>query len=392
MKTPSVIGEVDLHIVLNNIISNPNHVRIMAARSYGKGHPLYEKIKAEEPTFTPNACFNDRRTLSDLKNLTSLIFLDFDKQVDPTFFTTIPFVYASWLSFGGQGHSVLIAVKGLTRDRFLMVWNYLNHYFGQRNFIIDPQTKDITRQVVISSDPDLFMNHYCIPLDVSTKFPYCTTSTLSGNNIFSQPTLSGCSQPGYTSNLTTLLTGKLKYRTTLDDYQGKDFIIIENGHPYRNAFLPKEIREGRRNRLLREYTLSLMYNNRFVSKSRLETELLKVNNNRCIPALSVQEVMSIVKWCYDKFSSDPSIIPTKMKRIWINPEANLTTKQKRMIVGKQTGILKRNKTVSELTEIYIRLEKEVKQVTQKLLERNSRVKIRTIKKYWHEIKEGACCN
>ena len=118
-------------------------------------------------------------------------------------------------------------------------------------------------------------------------------------------------------------------------------------------------------------------------------EVLRANGYHCDPPLSVPEVHKIVEWFYTKFASSPQSIPAKKKKIWINPKAGLTTQQKRVIVGQQVGILRKTKTINELIDLYISLEKEFYPVTQKLLQEHSSFKLRTIKKYWFEIKEGA---
>jgi hypothetical protein len=59
------------------------------------------------------------------------------------------------------------------------------------------------------------------------------------------------------------------------------------------------------------------------------------------------------------------------------------------IVGQRVGILRKTKTITELIDLYIRIEKEFNPVTQNILQEHSNFKRRTIIKYWHEIMEGA---
>lgn len=105
-----------------------------------------------------------------------------------------------------------------------------------------------------------------------------------------------------------------------------------------------------------------------------------------MPKLNKHEIHQLVEWVY---GFNPKSIQAKKKKIWINHEAHLNTHQKRVIVGQQVGILRKELTLSKLIELYLTLEKTTNHVTQKLMEKNSTVKIRTIKKYWSAVKDGA---
>jgi predicted HTH transcriptional regulator len=53
----------------------------------------------------------------------------------------------------------------------------------------------------------------------------------------------------------------------------------------------------------------------------------------------------------------------------------------------ETGTLRKVKTIDELADIYLTLQKSNQKVTQKLLESNSNKSTKAIKKYWKEILE-----
>jgi len=389
MKSSHVMQEQDINVIIELIKTNPNHKQIIQARQHGKGSELYETIKFEQPTFSPNACFSGKRSSKHIKSLTGLIYLDFDKSINPSIFKSIPFIFASWISFGGDGHGVLVSVKDLTTSNFNSVWHFLSNYFKKLNLTVDPLTKDITRQNVISYDPDIYLNLNCIELEALQILPYQTNTTFSRNNIFSASTFTQDHPSNHLFDSTSDLLARIKYKTTLSDYHGQDFIIIEEGIPSRDAYLPMEITDGKRNKCLKNFTMDIMFNNPRISFDQLKLELLKVNNYRCKPQLPVHEVIKIVEWCYNTFSPDPLSMPFRLKKIHINPDAGLSTKQKRVIVGQQVGFLRRNKTIDELTGIYIKLEETENQINPKLLEKHSSVKLRTIQKYWIEIKESA---
>jgi len=391
LKSPYVWYDLDILDVIHLIKSNPNHSQIIKARNLGKGHPLYEGIKNVQPTFSPNAYFNVKRTLKNLKQLTGLIYLDIDHNFNPSILKTIPFVYASWISFGGEGYGVLVSIDNLTLTNFTSVWYYLSNYFDKYDLTIDNLTKDITRQNVISSDPDLYLNPNCINFDATQVVTNQPSTTFSANNLFTVSTATQSFTSKYLFESTSNTFQPIKYRTTLADFQGKDLIVIEEGIPSRDTFLPMVIIDGKRHFWLKNYCLDIMFNNPSISIDQLRMELLKVNYNRCKPPLESKEVINIVHWNYETFSNDPQSIPSKKKKIHINPKAKRSTKEKRVLIGQQVGILRRKKTISELIDIYVRLKATENDVSPKLLSKNSSVKIRTIQKYWLEITEGALC-
>ena len=80
-------------------------------------------------------------------------------------------------------------------------------------------------------------------------------------------------------------------------------------------------------------------------------------------------------------------IQTRRKKIWFNPESKLTAKEKRAVSGKETGRLRKQRTIYELVQLYLSIQITDQKVTQKKLKAQSTKSIRTIKKYWKEILE-----
>lgn len=95
----------------------------------------------------------------------------------------------------------------------------------------------------------------------------------------------------------------------------------------------------------------------------------------------------MVKWTYDKYINQTLNIKTKKKKIWINPEAKLSTHEKRSIICKESNKMRSQRTINELVEVYLQLQQTDQKITQKLLETHSVISINTIKRHWKEINE-----
>jgi len=372
VKSPYVQTVTDIPTVLNHIKNGLTKDKVCQGRIYGKGHPIFKKRKNETTTFTPNGCFYKKRTTNNIQSLTGLIYLDVDVDGmgDPEIFHHLPFVYSYWKSFSGTGLGILVSVSGLTVKSFTHSWKYLNQHFQQLGVKVDPHTKDISRQCVISFDPDIYINPEPIPLLIPDPLSSKSDSSFPVNYISN-----GSGQ------------GRLKYKTTLDDYQGQDYIVIEEGKDFRNTYLPRKIFTGHRHKWLTTFTSTMIFNNPSIPYERLLIEVNRVNRDHCLPILTESEVISIVKWTWDRYINDSLKIKTNKKKIWINPGTNLSTKEKRSIIGKESGKIRTQKTINELVEIYSSLQQTDQKVTQKLLQTHSNKSIRTIKRHWKEVLE-----
>jgi hypothetical protein len=385
----AVKGYIDFPTIFKLIKFSPFIELYAKARLYEKGHPIYEQIKNSILTYSPNACFYVKRSLANVKGLTGCIYLDFDESIPNTIYSELPFIYASWLSFGGRGYGMLIKVDGLTLDNFTEVWLYLENYFWKNfNLTVDPQTKDISRQNVLSHDPNIYVNPNPIPLNVNTidLHPYKTFNyedfiSVSVPNLFDLPeNNSDTSSKGYQ---------KINYRTYLDDYENQDYVIIPEGQDSRNAFMQRTVVDGDRHRSISSYAYSIVFNNKNISFSILEKVLMKANQQHCSPPLSDKEIKQTVKSILKKRFNNTLKIKTKKKFIWFNPESKKTRHDKQVVVGKEVGKLRRERTINKLIDVYKELELNFGKVTQELLQIHSEFSIRTIKKYWNEILKGA---
>jgi hypothetical protein len=382
---PNGIGDIKLTDVIHTIKNNPEKDLIIEARKYGKDDPFYKWVKSVLQTFTPNAYFNGYRNKKNIAALTGLIYLDIEEDVPPAVYENIPFICASWKSFGGIGNGMLASISGLTVKNFTDTWFYLENYFRQYNLFLDKKTKDIARQNVFSYDPDVYVNNNCTPLDINQINLSSNSTTPHSINSYSSTTSALFDDVDYITDMTLDGFEQLRYCTVLKDYGNNDYIVFEEGKPFMRAYLPYSIPDGHRHKWLYYYAACILFNNPMVSKKRFEVALLSANKRHCYPKLEANEISKIADWMYEKHKNNQLVIHPKKKKIWFNPASNLSIEQIRSIVGQVVGSLRRKRTINKLIEVYIQLDMKNRYVTQKMLMAASGYSIRTVKKYWNEI-------
>jgi len=394
-----IFGVETVDGILQKIQNGYTKQQVELARSYGKGTLSYQLVKGKIETFTPNGEFFYRRATRNLQHFSGFIYLDTDGFTNKTLFKQSDFIYACWESLSGEGLGALARVDNLDYINFKTVWQYLANYFQNKGITIDPQTKDIARQNIISYDPNIYINKGCVVLDANQIYESYSATTISNQTVSYTSSTTNPPTTNYCSSYSTINTDlfndndvvelfrKIKYNTTLDSYENKDYVVIETGKNCRNAFIPKVIKDGERHLWLSSFTITLLFNNPSISYQQLSNLVLNVNRNNCNPSLDTKEVINLTKWYYDKFVNNSLTIRTKLKKIWINPEAELTLKQKRTIISKETGNLRRKKTLLAIQCAYDALKKDNKDVTQKMVYNALKKSLRTIKYYWSDIKK-----
>ena len=364
------------------------HARSLA-RSHGKRSPEYNEIKVQIPTFTPNASFSLRRDLKYLEEPSGFIYIDLDDYSDINFLKQDinilkqdKYIYSCWKSLSGIGVGALVKVNGITAQNFKDCWTYLSNYFKSYGISVDKQTNDITRQNVISFDPDIYINENATSLyaDQITTQTYTSIPRFQDSK---ESTLSVLFSGFEETDLTD--SSRTKYRTTLDDYQGMDYIVIENGKEFRSCYLPKEIRAGERHKWMVGHTVSLLFNNPTLTMKKLFNSVFHSNLTHCYPPMMSSEIMSIVKWYWEKHSRGMLDYHPKLKKIWFDPSINIHRNEKRKIVGIETGKLRKMKTTKTLKSIYLELLAKSRKVTQNMVAEKSKLSIGTVKKYWAKI-------
>jgi len=390
IKSPKIIEEVDIPTILHQISTGKTKQEVLAARKAEKGTDEYEHYKTNTITWTPNGTFSEQRRSDNLIELSGYIYVDIDINIDKESLTEIPFVYSVWESFSGEGYGLLVKVDGLNQYNYPSVWKYIDDYFKGKNIPIDQQTKDISRQNVMSYDPKLYTNTSCVPIDADeltsnqtmSTFEYSKRKFINEDIPFENTTISGTSSTYYNTNT---FDTELIYKTELDDYQGMDYIVIEEGKPYRDCYVPKSVKDGNRQKWLAGRTISLLFNNHSITLENLLNNVLYINKHHMTPPKDRTEVINLVRYYYKEHIHGSLYYNPKYKKIWFNPDSTQTTREKKKIIGKEVGKMRKKKTTQHLQDCYDNLRKVNLKVTQKMLSENSGKCLKTVKNYWHQI-------
>lgn len=398
LKTSEVQAIDTIDGVLDKIKNGYTKNLVLKARAYGRGTPSYNDVKCQIECFTPTGTFAQKRLDKNIIDFSGYVYMDVDESSNQKIFAKASFVYSSWSSLSNEGIGALAKVNNLNSTNFKAVWLYLEDYFKKQGVAIDPQTKNISRLNVISYDPSIWINRSCTSLDANQIYRTYSTTTTVSHPISYVSSPSGSSTPNYNSSVAStnvdftkdddmiILLDGIKYYTTLDSYDDKDYVVIPEGKDYRRAYVPKIIRDGERHLWLKRYIKSILILNPTISCKQLENEILKINRYRCQPQLSTKEVILLAKWYYNLLLTG-SLDEVEMiqKKIWINPKAKLSIKEKRSIIGRETGALRRQRTLKTIQYSYDTLKLTHETVTQKMVEKHIGKSIRTIKVYWNAI-------
>ena len=167
------------------IRSNSESKLIKAARENGKyntnlayevnGKPcnLYDFVKRTKlKAWTPNAYFEFKPSLSDSTAvLSGLMYFDIDGLTNvleaKKTVSSLPFVEACWVSFGGNGLGFTVRVPEMEKTEFSSNYRRISAYLSQILGHELDSTSDYSRRCVMSYDPDIYINKFAGTFDMS---------------------------------------------------------------------------------------------------------------------------------------------------------------------------------------------------------------------------------
>lgn len=138
-----------------DIIQSCKIKQVQKARQYKRKSVEYEDIKSKIPCITWASLIQDERKISNVKELSGFIYLDFDNQE----VETDEYTYAQWKSLSGQGCGKLIKVDNLTKTNFKSTFDFLLD-----NYDTADKLSDSTRLNIFSADKDLYYNDKSISI------------------------------------------------------------------------------------------------------------------------------------------------------------------------------------------------------------------------------------
>lgn len=161
IKSPQVNNKSDITISdwLDLIKNGSTYTQVIQlARTYGKGHEVYDQLKLTVPCITYSFTFKNRKKNANIKTSTGLIYIDIDDSSFDINSIDTSKILAYYKSFGGNGYGIIVRVDtGLNLDNFKSTYDSIITDLGINNYV-DANAVKPTQYSVLSYDEDLFVN------------------------------------------------------------------------------------------------------------------------------------------------------------------------------------------------------------------------------------------
>lgn len=376
-KSPDILSEVEVNYLFEEIGSgNYYGDTIDYLRKNLNSKEIYKSIKESQlPTYTLNATFHNRRSKDNYVSSTGLLYVDIDGTTDLHMNNEI--IYASYKSVSGKGRSVIVKVEGITPNNIKPVYKAVNELLEVSEENRDYSCGDITRQTIMTYDPDIYINENCRILDVEELeikvTPPIKDNIQQGVEIF---TFNG----GF--DIT-----KIYYDNTyLVDLQGQDFKFFPDKIALSKVFVPSIINKGNRYNTLMSLMTNLVGINPEMDQPLAYSFLLKAND-RCIEPLQKNELDKIIRDVYKRLESGNLNLIKNMPRSII-VDTSLSKEKKQKYYGIASGLVRSNKSRNKIADCLDNwdLLNEGK-VTNKKIANKTSLNIKTVEKYSKEFKE-----
>ena len=373
-KSPFVIEEVPVTEILHNIKTGgkDRDLKIKArtaalkAQQEDKDSSFYVKVKTNDlNTFTPNATFSHKRNLGSIKKLSGLVYLDIDGCTDIDL--NNPYIFATWLSLSGTGRGVLVKAEGLSRGNFSIVYESIAKELGLE---VDHITKDISRQVVISYDPDIYINFHSKTYGYQGVAPKKIPLTVSSKKREKKKWERKGGEKDYNN---------IRYDNLKDyDLEGKDYEVFDEEVWFSKFFIPEVIKSHRYNKIS-TIVHQLMALNPDLGLEDA-TRFIDVLNGRCSEPLPKAEINKIKRDIERKMEEGDLVPIDNWKRYTLFSE-NVPTRERQTIGAKIASRNKKRKTLAKIQECLDNWDLNLGRVTNKKIAELTGLAKKTVDKY-----------
>ena len=171
------------------------------------------------------------------------------------------------------------------------------------------------------------------------------------------------------------------------DFDRQDYLVFpDEKYEAAKAFVPKIIVHGKRNHTLFNIGAQFKALNPNISPNYIYNKIHGINNICCLPPIPENEVNKIISNILD--IQNPVPFPNYPRRVIFNPEANLSRSEKQKIVNRVTGSIRSKKTLTTLVSAVYNWDYWIiGLVTQKKLKEATGKNIKTIEKYYKELRD-----
>jgi hypothetical protein len=369
---------------------NPNYEMIQKLRKLDKSDSEYRAIKKSLRCFTPNASFSNYVDGNNVSTSSGYVYMDFDAtdgfdhEMEMRCLKKNPHVYAAWTSAGGLGIGCLLKsdwtdnTDTTFKHAFYCALEALTQY-GSTSTYIDKDCSDITRLNFISSS-EVYINKNAISLKK------CELEIKGDTSSFIYPI--GIKELASPYN-EQQVASSLFFRTQINDWnqdepfrfypEGKNFVDIYIGH--------NKIPSGQRTKQLFLICCKLAVINPGANEEQLFGHMWTINKGFCTIPKSPREINKIVNSVIKIYKEGRLHAPSTLKYVWFNPAYSFSPKTKQSIASTQIRSNQKNVTFHLLESCIQDLKRENANITQSRVAERSGKNIRTVKRYWDQLRE-----
>jgi hypothetical protein len=290
-------------------------------------------------------------------------------------------------STGGKGLSFLLKIESdfdITPDNFLEVYRCARQKLKSEGFHnIDNNASGLSRKMVISSDPDAFLetkNAFKLvktDLDIFKEVKKVKTK---------QPKKQRDIEPNDTLSKDVIpfneLIKQIRVETLYTKEIDGDFVIEDMS--YYKIIIPEVIKDGSKHKLYCRVVNALYYINPDINKNQVYSYLYHINT-MAKPPMDEFSLMKLVSSICNSIEETGEIyIKPRIKRIHFQKDSKLTQKQKQSMGAQIAGKIKVNKSLALIEEAREQCYRENVPPTQRRIQEITGLSLRTIKRNWNK--------
>ena len=391
IKNTKSTKPLDFPSLIRIIRSNPNADKIDKIRSLREsGNDSYKDLKKQLPYITPN-CMVTARNLKgenynqNFNSFSGYLYFDFDipnaKDFKDYFIRRYGHLASMiCLSSSGGGISVLFKIKNtITKENFDDVWLAVRNQI-LKDEQVDIICKDIGRAMFVSHDESVYYNY---DNEVEVDIESSTTKTIKkeGKQCNSYDFCDNTLNSPFSIIPIDIVLKKLITRTPVEVQNPiVDYVPVE----YLKFYIPETIKDGTKHKIYFSMIHALVYLNPDIERDYIFSYMFYINNRFAKPKMEKREFNRLFNTIYNGIkSSGNTVVKTKIKSVHINPDSNLTKKEKISVANHINGIKRKNISIRKIVDAKTELEKRGKKITQKAIRQISGLSPKTVRKHLH---------
>lgn len=293
----------------------PENLTIKNLRTFKEKKSEFKKIKLTQisSAILHFNYANNKMVSENTKNPTGYLFFDIDNDASDVLKQQLDsnqYIAAYWKSVSNTGFGLAVRVSGITPFNYLDACKYIRRIL---KLPIDEKAHSIDRLTVLSYDPNAVYKPTSTIIDINpVNFENAIPRKISKNQKKSIQPLFRNTINKDKSLLGIHCDGKITIRyNNLDEVtENMEFHYNNNGiHDcgenkveYINAYMPKNVKIGNRERTLGLYAKNLLFLNPNITKELLYKIVSNVNMRNLLNPLDYKEVQNIVTKTYSKKS------------------------------------------------------------------------------------------